>query len=76
MQMKYDFAGFENIIPRLMENTAKKAILKAELISAQEICLMIKVVFFQKNWFGTGLFSRNQPEIGQKLDFRAFCSKI
>ena len=47
--MKYDFADFENIIPKLGENTAKKAILKVELILAQEIYFMIKVIFFQKN---------------------------
>ena len=74
--MKYDFAEFENIIPKLGENTAKKAILKVELLLAHEIYFMIKVVFFQKNWFGTDLSSRNQQEIGQKMDFRAFCSKI
>ena len=49
MQMKYDFAEFENIIPKLGENTAKKAILKVELLSAREIYFMIKVVFFQND---------------------------
>ena len=49
MQMKYDFAEFENIIPKLGENTAKKAILKVELLLAHETYFMIKVVCFQNN---------------------------
>ena len=45
MQMKYDFAEFENIIPKL----GKKAFLKVELLLAHETYFMIKVVCFQKN---------------------------
>jgi hypothetical protein len=37
---------------------------------------MIKVAFFHKYSFGIGLSSRNQQEIGQKLDFRGFCSEF
>ena len=33
-------------------------------------------MFFQKNQLGIGPIWRKLEEIGQKLDFRAFCSEI
>ena len=48
--------------------------MKVELISAPEIHFMIKVAFFQRDKLDTGLSSQNQPEMCQKLDFRALCT--
>jgi hypothetical protein len=41
-----------------------------------KIHFMIKDVFFLKNQHGIGVWWRKVAEIGQKLDFRAFCSEI
>ena len=41
-----------------------------------EKCFRVKVAFFQKNQLGIGPLWRKKAEIGQKLDFRAFCSEI
>ena len=42
----------------------------------QEKCFIWKVAFFQKNQLDIGPMWRIVAEIGQKLDFRAFCSEI
>ena len=41
-----------------------------------EKCFIWKVAFFQKNQLGIGPIWRKLEEIGQKLDFRVFCSEI
>ena len=35
-----------------------------------------KIYVFQKNQLGIGVWWRKVAEIGQKLDFRVFCSEI
>jgi hypothetical protein len=41
-----------------------------------KIYFMIKEVFFQKNQLDIGVLWQKVAEIGQKFDFRAFCSEI
>ena len=41
-----------------------------------EKCFIWKVAFFQKDQLGIGPMWRIVVQIGQKLDFRAFCSEI
>ena len=42
----------------------------------QEKCFIWKIVFFQKDQLGIGPMWFIVVQIGQKLDFRAFCSEI
>ena len=44
-----------------------------EPICAQK-CLTWKVASFEKNQLGIGPIQRKLEEIGQKLDFKVFCS--
>ena len=54
-----------------LQNYSQKGLLVTLLIY-----FMIKVVFFQKDQLGIGPHVRKWREMGQKFDFRAFCSEI
>ena len=58
------------------QNYSLKGLLATLLINVKKIYFMIKVVFFHKDQLGIGPHVRKWREMGQKLDFRAFCSEI
>ena len=70
MQIYYDFAGFENIIPKLTKIRPKRSFCDFVFRYYQ------KFMFFQKNQLGIGVWWQKVAEIGQKLYFRAFYSEI
>ena len=79
MKFGINTTGICNFVHNCSKNLQIKSKLRymeVEQPNASLRALSKKVAFFQKNQLGIGLLWRKLAEIGQKLDFRAFYSKI